>query len=44
MDATYRLLVWLLPAAAQWPQWLLVSIAALVPALVCFLLHGAGDR
>jgi NADH-quinone oxidoreductase subunit H len=37
MDATYRLLVWLLPAAAEWPQWLLVSITALVPAFVCFL-------
>ncbi len=36
MDATYQLLVRLLPAAAQWPSWLLVSLAALVPALACF--------
>ncbi len=36
MDVTYDLLLQLLPAAAEWPSWLLAAIAGLVPALVCF--------
>jgi len=36
MDITYDLLLKLLPAAAGWPSWLVTSLVALVPALVCF--------
>jgi len=37
MDATYDYLVWLLPAAAQWPSWLVVLIITALPALACFM-------
>ena len=36
MDATYEYLVWLLPAAAQWPGWVVVAVITAVPALACF--------
>ena len=37
MDATYEYLVWLLPAAASWPSWLVVAIITALPALACFM-------
>ena len=37
MDATYEYLVWLLPAAASWPSWLVAAIITALPALACFM-------
>ena len=42
MDATYEYLVWLLPAAAQWPSWLVVAIITALPALACFMFMSLG--
>ena len=42
MDATYEYLVWLLPAAAQWPSWLVVALIAALPALACFTFMALG--
>jgi len=42
MDATYEYLVWLLPAAARWPGWLVVTIITALPALACFTFMALG--
>jgi NADH-quinone oxidoreductase subunit H len=42
MDATYEYLVRLLPAAAEWPSWLLVAVIAALPALACFTFMALG--
>jgi len=42
MDATYEYLVWLLPAAARWPSWLIVALIAVLPALACFTFMALG--
>jgi NADH-quinone oxidoreductase subunit H len=42
MDATYEYLVWLLPAAAQWPSWLVIAIITALPALACFTFMALG--
>jgi len=42
MDATYEYLVWLLPAAAEWPSWLVVAIITALPALACFMFMSLG--
>jgi NADH-quinone oxidoreductase subunit H len=42
MDATYEYLVRLLPAAAQWPSWLVVLIITALPALACFTFMALG--
>ena len=42
MDATYAYLVWLLPAAARWPSWLVVALIAALPALACFTFMSLG--
>jgi NADH-quinone oxidoreductase subunit H len=42
MDATYDYLVWLLPAAAQWPSWLVTAVITLLPALACFTFMALG--
>jgi NADH-quinone oxidoreductase subunit H len=42
MDATYEYLVWLVPAAAQWPSWLVVALIAALPALACFTFMALG--
>ena len=44
MDATYEYLVWLLPAAAEWPSWLVVALITALPALACFTFMSLGDR
>jgi NADH-quinone oxidoreductase subunit H len=42
MGATYDYLVWLLPAAAQWPSWLIALVIAALPALACFTFMALG--
>jgi len=42
MDATYEILVGLFPALADAPAWLVVAIAAGLPALACFGFMGVG--
>ena len=42
MDITYELLVSLVPALADAPPWVLVALAAGLPALACFAFMGAG--
>ena len=42
MDATYELLLQLIPSLADAPSWLLVAIAAGLPALACFGFMGVG--
>jgi len=42
MDATHAYLVWLLPAAARWPSWLVVALIAALPALACFTFMSLG--
>ncbi len=42
MDATYEYLVWLLPAAASWPSWLVAAIITALPALACFMFMSLG--
>jgi len=42
MDATYEYLVWLLPAAAEWPSWLVVATITALPALACFMFMSLG--
>jgi NADH-quinone oxidoreductase subunit H len=42
MDATYRLLVWIVPAAASWPGWALGLVCAAVPSLLCFTFMSLG--
>jgi NADH-quinone oxidoreductase subunit H len=42
MNATYEILVGLFPALAHAPTWVLVTIAAGLPALACFTLMGIG--
>jgi len=36
MDVTYQYLVWLLPGAAHWPSWVVVTVITALPALACF--------
>jgi NADH-quinone oxidoreductase subunit H len=42
MDITYDLLIGLVPALADAPSWVLVAIAAGLPALACFAFMGVG--
>ncbi len=42
MDATYEIVVGLFPALADAPGWLVVAIAAGLPALACFGFMGVG--
>jgi len=42
MDATYDYLVWLFPAAAQWPSWLVTLVITALPALACFTFMSLG--
>ena len=42
MDITYDLLLQLIPALADAPSWMLVAIAAGLPALACFAFMGVG--
>jgi NADH-quinone oxidoreductase subunit H len=42
MDATYEYLLWLLPAAARWPSWLVVALIAALPAVACFMFMSLG--
>ena len=42
MDATYRFLVWLVPAAAEWPGWVLGLVSAAVPAVILFTFMALG--
>jgi NADH-quinone oxidoreductase subunit H len=42
MDATYDILVGLFPALADAPAWLVVAVAAGLPALACFGFMGVG--
>ncbi|HUL76816.1 MAG TPA: NADH-quinone oxidoreductase subunit NuoH [Vicinamibacteria bacterium] len=42
MDATYATLVRFLPAAAEWPSWLVAVVIAALPALACFTFMSLG--
>jgi NADH-quinone oxidoreductase subunit H len=42
MDATYRLLVWLVPEAATLPAWAVGLLCAALPALACFTFMSLG--
>jgi NADH-quinone oxidoreductase subunit H len=42
MDATYAILVSLVPAIAAWPAWAIVLAAAGLPALACFTFMSLG--
>jgi NADH-quinone oxidoreductase subunit H len=42
MDATYSILVGLLPELAAWPAWAVVALAAGLPAVACFTFMALG--
>jgi len=42
MDATYRLLVWLVPEVATLPAWAVGALCAALPALACFTFMSLG--
>jgi NADH-quinone oxidoreductase subunit H len=42
MDATYRILVSLVPDVAGWPAWAVAALCAALPALACFTFMALG--
>ena len=42
MDATYAILVGLLPQIAEWPAWAILALSAGLPALACFTFMSLG--
>jgi NADH-quinone oxidoreductase subunit H len=42
MDVTYDLLLRYLPAAANWPSWVVIAIVTALPALACFTFMALG--